>query len=121
MAELLSYSDSFHFAEYVLRKLFYSNAGAGRFACEVFLIHSVECSEICHISKEACSLDNIVKCKSGFFKNCSYVLAGLLCLLCDGCARYLASCRDYRNLGVNIYIGKDTDGKEKETQTSPKE
>lgn len=30
-------------------------------------------------------------------------------------------CRDYRNLGVNIYIGKDTDGKEKETQTSPKE
>lgn len=30
-------------------------------------------------------------------------------------------CRDYQNLGVNIYIGKDTDGKEKETQTSPKE
>ena len=54
LAELLSYSDSFHFAEYVLRKLFYSNTGAGWFACEVFLIHSVECCEICHISKEAC-------------------------------------------------------------------
>ena len=25
-------------------------------------------------------------------------------------------CRDYQNLGVNIYIGKDTDGKKEEKE-----
>ena len=32
-----------------------------RFACEVFLVYSVECSEISDICKEACCLYDIVK------------------------------------------------------------
>ena len=65
--KLFSNCDCFYFTQNVLRKLFNSNAGTSRFACEVFFINCVECCEISHISKETCCLYNVVKCKAGFF------------------------------------------------------
>ena len=78
--KLFSNCDCFYFTQNVLRKLFNSNAGTSRFACEVFFINCVECCEISHISKETCCLYNVVKCKAGFFEDSAYILAGLLCI-----------------------------------------
>ena len=60
-----------------------------------------------YVCQETGGLDHGLKGCAACCQNSSYVLAGLLCLLCDGCARYLASCRDYRNLaGRKYHISK---------------
>ena len=41
LTDLFSYCNRFYFTQNILRKLFYSNAGAGRFACEVFFIDCI--------------------------------------------------------------------------------
>ena len=98
LTDLFSYCNRFYFTQNILRKLFYSNAGTSRFACEVFFIDCIKCSKICHISKEACCLYNIVKCKTSFFKDRSNIFAGLLSLSLDLIPCNFAGCRIYRNL-----------------------
>ena len=97
-SNLFSNCNCFYFAQNVLWKLFYSDTGTSRFAGEVFLINCIECSEICHISKETGCLYNVVKCKASLLKDCSYVLAGLLCLSFDLISCNFACCRVYRDL-----------------------
>jgi hypothetical protein len=93
---LFNNCNSFYFAQNILWKLFNSNAGTRWFACEVFLIDCVKCSKICHFSKEAGCFNDIVKAKSGCFKNCTYIFAGLLCLSFNCISCNFTCCWVYR-------------------------
>ena len=69
---------------------------------EEFIMKTLETKNapaaICHVSKEACCLYNVVKCETSFFEDCSNVLAGLLCLSLDLVACNFACSRVYRDL-----------------------
>ena len=114
LTDLFSYCNRFYFTQNILRKLFYSNAGTSRFACKVFFIDCIECSKICHISKEACCLYNIVKCKTSFFKDRSNIFAGLLSLSLNLIPCNFAGCRIYRNLaGCEMWLVRSKEVKQR--------
>ena len=65
----LCYSQDFYFTQNVLRQCFYCYARTSGFACEVFSVYFVECSEVAHVSQEACCFYNVCVCQTVYFQN----------------------------------------------------
>ena len=90
--------DRLYLAEDSFRKRFYRNAGARRLACEILCVHFVKCSEITHICKEACRLDNISELSALALEKRLDILHDLLCLLLDRRAHDFPCFRGERDL-----------------------
>ena len=79
----LCYSQDFYFTQNVLRQCFYCYARTSGFACEVFSVYFVECSEVAHVSQEACCFYNVCVCQTVNLQNSADVFHNLFCLSND--------------------------------------
>ena len=95
---LFCQSDRFHLAEHLLGQFADSDAGAGRLADKVFLIHRVESGKVLHVCQEAGRLDDLRKVRPGSLQNGADVFAALFRLFGNGASDNLAC------LGVQGYL-----------------